>query len=488
MNDTDWKQKYLASLDAQEQQEKARDATQSLLRQGISRLGLAAEGLDAELDRDIRRLRDAIRANADNETLARIIESLGDSVRRLDEARADHDTPPDTAAAPPPPPPEEGKPSLLKRLFGSRDPVDDTAGSEAAGADALPQTGTALRNFCIALLDSLGLPSELEDQAESLREAVANELDPGNLGPTVAAFAGLITRMRGQMEDESRELQDFLRQLTEHLRELDQNLSGARDQQQTVLDHGRRLDAEVQAQVEQIETSVEEHEDPERLKQAIQARLDAIREHLQEFRRGEDSRQRQLESQLERLNRRVQAMEAEGEQLRKRLQQKHEQAVRDPLTGLYNRLAYDERVAQEFKRWKRYRQPMALMVIDVDHFKRINDDYGHKAGDKALALIADQLRRHLRESDFLARFGGEEFVVLMPETEVDAARVAAEKLREAVQQCQFHYQGRQVPITVSAGLARLRDDDSVDRLFQRADQAMYRAKQAGRNRCVIEDD
>jgi diguanylate cyclase len=179
-------------------------------------------------------------------------------------------------------------------------------------------------------------------------------------------------------------------------------------------------------------------------------------------------------------------MESEGEKLRRRLQEKHEQAVRDPLTGLYNRLAYDERVIQEFARWKRYEKPMVLMVIDVDNFKSVNDTYGHKAGDKALVLIADQLRSQLRESDFLARFGGEEFVVLMPETDLDSAMVAAEKLRAAVEGCQFHYQNAQVSITISAGLAQLRKDDSTESLFKRADEAMYRAKQSGRNQCLVE--
>ena len=180
-------------------------------------------------------------------------------------------------------------------------------------------------------------------------------------------------------------------------------------------------------------------------------------------------------------------MEDEGENLRKRLQEKHEQAVRDPLTGLHNRLAYDERIVQEFARWKRYDKPMVLMMIDIDHFKNINDNYGHKAGDKALVLIANQISNNLRESDFLARFGGEEFVVLMPETDIDSAIIASDKLLKAVEACEFHYQNAKVNITISAGLAQLRKDDNTDTLFKRADAAMYRAKETGRNRCLVED-
>jgi diguanylate cyclase len=138
---------------------------------------------------------------------------------------------------------------------------------------------------------------------------------------------------------------------------------------------------------------------------------------------------------------------------------------------------------QEFARWKRYHQPLVLLIFDIDHFKRVNDTYGHKAGDKALKLIARTLQNNLRESDFLARFGGEEFVVLMPQTELNAAIGAANKLREAVEANQFHYQQKRVLITISCGATQFKDDDTIDSAFQRADQALYKAKQNGRNRC-----
>jgi len=150
---------------------------------------------------------------------------------------------------------------------------------------------------------------------------------------------------------------------------------------------------------------------------------------------------------------------------------------------VHNRLAYEERIEQEFARWKRYQQPLVIMIFDIDYFKRINDTYGHKAGDKALKLIAKTLQKNLRESDFIARYGGEEFVVLMPQTELEAAMGAANKLREAVLECQFHYQQKQVNISISCGATQFKHDDTIDKAFQRADQALYNAKQKGRNCC-----
>ena len=536
MSDDNWKQKYLDSLDTQEKREKVWQTTETMLKQGLSRVALAAQGLDEKLDEDLAQLRKTIRGKVELDRLETVIENLSLSVTHLDEKRSGkssshspqdllthwldslslprefkgrvknlrreinatadltqieaplrelaeiinnalHHEAGDNA--------EASRGGLFSRLFGGGgDANEHKPPSSTEAQQSTPQ----IDQFCVQLLDTLSLPAELSNEVESLKDKLAEGLTEQSIAPALTAIADLISTMRRQMEDENKELQDFLRQLTVNLKELDQNLDGAQTQHSVGVSSGREFNAEVHKQVQEIEATVDEAPESSQLKQQIQVRLDAIRQHLDQYRNSEESRQQQLEARLAQLNNQIHDMESEGEQLRERLQEKHEQAVRDPLTGLHNRLAYDERVVQEFARWKRYGQAMVLMMIDVDHFKRVNDEYGHKAGDKALVLIADQLKSKLRESDFLARYGGEEFVVLMPETELKPAMVAAEKLRTAVEQSQFHYQGAQVSITVSAGLAQLREDDTTEKLFQRADQAMYRAKSAGRNCCLTEND
>lgn len=537
MDEENWKQKYLASLDKLEQREKTWQASEALLKQGLSRVSLAAQGLDAQLDKDLNQLRKTLRKDIDLNHLEEVVNELTRSVTRLDDERNDKSVAHspqellaqwlDSLSVPG---------SLKSRLKSLRKQINKTQtltemeaplrevaelvndalqqetqhaeGSTQSGgffsrlfggdeeqlaeqtihsAEAEDKSGAPqINEFCIQLLDTLSLPRELSDQVESLKDRLGEGLSDRTVAPALTAIADLISAMRRQMEAENKELQTFLHQLGDNLKEIDQNLSGAQDKQKASKDSGREFDAVVHAHVKDIQSTVEASPESGGLKEQIQGRLDAIRRHLDQYRETEETRHHQLEVELEELNSRVHGMETESEKLRRRLQEKHEQAVRDPLTGLYNRLAYDERVMQEFARWRRYEKPMVLMMIDVDHFKNVNDTYGHKAGDKALVLIADQLRNHLRESDFLARFGGEEFVVLMPETDLESAVVAAEKLRAAVEQCQFHYQNAQVKITVSAGLAQLRKDDSTESVFKRADEAMYRAKQAGRNQCLTE--
>jgi len=127
-----------------------------------------------------------------------------------------------------------------------------------------------------------------------------------------------------------------------------------------------------------------------------------------------------------------------------------------------------------------------VLVVDIDHFKQINDKLGHLIGDRALKLVAKVLRKVLRASDFLARYGGEEFVVLLAESEAQGAMKTAEKLRRAVELAPFKYEGELVPIRVSVGVTQARSSDTSARLFHRADQALYRAKEGGRNQVASE--
>ena len=129
--------------------------------------------------------------------------------------------------------------------------------------------------------------------------------------------------------------------------------------------------------------------------------------------------------------------------LRGHLEEQRQKALQDPLTGLPNRAAWNERLDLEFARWQRYGGDLLLAVLDVDHFKRVNDGYGPLAGDRVLKIIGTELQKRLRKTDFIARFGGEEFVVLLPNTPYEAGRQLMETLRESIGSCPFHFKGGQ---------------------------------------------
>jgi diguanylate cyclase len=153
----------------------------------------------------------------------------------------------------------------------------------------------------------------------------------------------------------------------------------------------------------------------------------------------------------------------------------------DALTGVYSRMAYDERITQEISRWNRYQARFSYAILDIDHFKRINDNYGHNAGDKALKIVAQLMQKYVRQSDYVFRIGGEEFVLMMTETALEDAATIVDKMRKGIAESSFHFKGEPVSLTLSAGITETRENDNVEEIYVRADKALYQAKNAGRN-------
>lgn len=160
-------------------------------------------------------------------------------------------------------------------------------------------------------------------------------------------------------------------------------------------------------------------------------------------------------------------------------------AIRDNLTGLFNRGYFLARLREEIQHCRDERQALALIMIDVDHFKAVNDSFGHAAGDTVLERLGQVLADTLRPHDLIARYGGEEFVALLTGVDLDQANGAAERIRATLESMTFQWAEGRGAVTASLGVTFLRDaEDTADALLARADRAMYAAKHAGRNRCV----
>lgn len=163
--------------------------------------------------------------------------------------------------------------------------------------------------------------------------------------------------------------------------------------------------------------------------------------------------------------------------------------LRDPLTGINNRRFFDQRLKEEASRAKRHNRPLSCLFLDIDHFKRINDQFGHQAGDSVLKQVSSLLNDRLRQTDVLARFGGEEFVILLPDTEQDDAALIAEQVRTRIANARFAIpSGKTLNVTLSIGLAVLHPHNHINdakQLLSAADQAVYAAKLSGRNRIKL---
>jgi diguanylate cyclase (GGDEF)-like protein len=160
-------------------------------------------------------------------------------------------------------------------------------------------------------------------------------------------------------------------------------------------------------------------------------------------------------------------------------------ALRDPLTDTGNRIAMDQTLQREIELARRHMQPLSLLMLDIDHFKRVNDTHGHSAGDDVLKAVAASIKNQLRNVDMVFRYGGEEFLILLSNTSREAAALVGERLRCAAQAEDYPADGRTVELTVSLGCSTLLPGESAESLLRRADSALYVAKREGRNRLTM---
>lgn len=197
----------------------------------------------------------------------------------------------------------------------------------------------------------------------------------------------------------------------------------------------------------------------------------------------------ELRDEVARLSEELARQALERRRLQDTIGELTELSLRDALTGLYNRRGLLERLVEELARARRYASPLSLLMVDIDHFKRINDTHGHATGDMAISHVARILVRGRRISDIVARYGGEELVVLLPHTTVPGALSVAERLRTQIQSTPYRTLDGQDLLTVSIGVAEFEPSmrDPSD-LLQAADRALYASKRSGRNRVSVAND
>lgn len=339
-----------------------------------------------------------------------------------------------------------------------------------------------IEDTLIGLLDDLTLPERHRPQAEAMRERLKHGLNWYELIPILDDLA---TLMLAITDSGQHEFEAYLQQLNERLEAFQSNLQAASEGHADNSSAARAMDTQIREQVDGLQTSVQEAADLDDLKQVLENHLEGLLGTMDQHQKQRDAREQEVATRLKSLSERVAHMEQEAQGFREHLEVQRQKALIDPLTGLPNRAAWSERLEHEIKQWQQHGNTLSLAMLDLDHFKRINDNYGHLAGDKVLKIIATVLRKRLRGSDFIARFGGEEFVLLMPATPPALGAKLLETLRAAIEACPFHFKGERVTITISMGLATFRAGEHSDLVLKRADQALYRAKNAGRNRVEL---
>ena len=328
---------------------------------------------------------------------------------------------------------------------------------------------------------SLENETAIKAKVESMRRKLEQGVNVDTLVPMLDSVRDLV--MEAYLAA-NQAFATYLKNVNQELAEIYMLLGGAVKNTQNEREASRKLQADVMREMSDLETTADSATDINQLKDTVKSQLGNIRLVIDHYQQT-DQAQQFLAEQLQALGAKIKTMEVEAEQNRTTLETHRQKALHDPLTELPNREAYNERAPAEVQRWLRYGRPLTIAIFDIDHFKAINDTYGHQAGDRVIKVIGRSIAKRLREVDFFCRYGGEEFVALMPETDSQTALVVLEKVRTAIADAAFNYKDQPMSITLSVGLTEFKLNDGLDSAFERADQALYTAKSSGRNRCHL---
>ena len=329
------------------------------------------------------------------------------------------------------------------------------------------------------MLAKLVIPDSYQQRLQALEKRLLERDDGTEIMPLLEDIMALVVEALGNGQQR---FEQFLQGLDQGLVTIQTLIDDANQGQLNRCQAREEFESILHGQVAEIRSVVDSKHDLGDLGRSITDHLGLILHTMSEYRSEENERETILAQQLEVMQHKLNEMEGLAEHAQQTIEAQHHKAMHDSLTGLANRDAYESRLQQEQQRLARYGGQLSMVVCDVDLFKRINDGYGHLAGDKVLKILASTLQYHVRETDFIARFGGEEFVVLMPETSLAGAELVADKLRQQVEACPFHFKKALVKITMSFGVAEFSRGELSDEVFERADRALYHAKEEGRNR------
>ena len=466
-----WRKKYFDSLSSIENEQKQFRAMETSLKRIAGRLCTAALGQSAQLDEQLKKLQNAIRRDATSVDLDQMTPALTDAIGALDHGPA--------------------TPAVTAPLATS---VAKTAPAPTPAAAATP-TPIALdvapavvdervRAILSALLGELRRDPELVKQVDALDAKLTATLTSEEFPNVLSPLIELVGQRIKRIETAKQEIEVLLSHMVGKLDEIGQFVAEQNRSQTESQASSETLNVKLVSEMKAMGESVEATSDLQQIRAQVRNRIDSIDRHLQEFRARETMLGTAMRSRNEQMRTRIEQLEGEAKRLHAQLKDEQRLSTLDALTKIPNRLAYEKRVDEELKRWQRFKQPTCLAAWDVDHFKRVNDTYGHRAGDRVLQAVAECFATRIRATDFIARYGGEEFVLLLPGTKLEDAMRVVDELRVAIASIGFHFRGTPVSITISGGVTPFLANDAAGTAFERADKAMYQAKRDGRNRCV----
>lgn len=351
----------------------------------------------------------------------------------------------------------------------------ETKQNKKDGVLVTPQVNESLHQ----LLNHLAIPSELNDKLGKVKFELEKRLSPSDLTKIIDELTDLVIEA---FNIEQNRFRGFLQHITLQLNQFNSYLNTSVNSHQQMHSDSEALESGIQSNIKQIKHHLDNATTVLEMAEKVNLELINIESKVRAYREDQQKKLAEYDKSIEELRADLEQSREDAEEIRNLLSLQKQKINHDTLTGIPNRESYNEHIGEAYQRWQRGMSNLCLAIADIDHFKQINDTYGHLAGDKVLKKIALIFKSSIRAVDFVARYGGEEFVFIFEQTPAEDAAMILEKLRMAIEECQFCYRDDRVDVTVSFGYTEMSELDDLESFFARADLALYESKNGGRNR------
>lgn len=372
-----------------------------------------------------------------------------------------------------------------KQLDSKESGTDEETPSVDASPEPSPPANSGViqqvNEFISQVLDSLSPVDAVNAVAVGLQKELKTAA-PGELPLLLQKTLNVINMARAS---EQKQLKDYLQSVHQSLEDLGTLVNKSNHYSKHRFDLDRKLDEDLRFDLDAIGNHVNKAENLDRLKLSIQEQLDKMLVTMDKARSDRQELQTAYSDEIRQLMTKVESMEKESRLLHESVTKQQAAMRLDSLTSLHNRNAYFEKIAEEFEVWKATDDQLCLCLGDIDYLHKLNENHGHSVGDRAIQLIAQEIGSHLRKSDYLARYGGEQFVMILPATSAEVALDAMENIREHIDRCKFNCKDSTLNITMSFGITEFSQGDTIDTAFTRVEHALLQAKNSGRNCCRV---
>ena len=335
----------------------------------------------------------------------------------------------------------------------------------------------------LSLIDDIEFLPENHDKICTVQAVLQDDLSVDSL---LNSYQAVITLVVENLIHEKSSAQEFLVALNETLSVVGDITSTMQVQSDKGDSDKARLNSTIQNHVDNVDLSLHVMNDVNELKTQVRSQLTELRKALAQKEQLEKNEKAQLNSSIQIMEQQLSKLTNEVGDYKDKLYEQQRTNLTDALTQLPNRAALEERMAFEYQKLQRNGGELWVVVADIDHFKSINDNFGHSIGDKTLQVIAKALKSAIRGSEFVARYGGEEFVLLLPEVLESDIEPILNRVRERIKSIPFKFKNQRITVTLSIGAAKVCKQEQIEQTFDRADAALYRAKDLNRDRVVVD--